>query len=276
MQTENRHVKIFQPLLKAVAEDRQRADKTALVVASYAGAIIKMWERIQQMQQLAPKVLKSREGEILYFREIWPRMFGHLFYYQKVYGLLSQRTHVPAGELASVCVKEEAEVARFFDMNREFWQNYTARLAIMDGQFTREYSMACIFDPLCMVICPAGATLASYKAAWGLAYEEYKVVLTNRIADPVTPPPRHKHRWLESRTAALELLKAQEEAGSIEVDGARATMGQLVEDFEDRYDFPLKDYNKLLYAATGRKIVTAPYLSKLMASFNGRKARLRK
>lgn len=79
MQTENRYVKMYQPLLKAVAEDWQRADRTALVVETYAGAIIATQERIRQMRQLAPKILKSREGEIIYFREIWPRVFGYLF-----------------------------------------------------------------------------------------------------------------------------------------------------------------------------------------------------
>lgn len=142
MPTENRYFKTFQPLLKAVAEDRQRADKTALVVGSYAGAIIKTRERITAMQQLAAKALKSREGEITYFREIWPRVFGHLFYYHQAHDFLTKRALVSADGWAALAQREGQEARRFFRRNWDFWLSYISGSPVINDQFSRAYSRA--------------------------------------------------------------------------------------------------------------------------------------
>ena len=120
-------------------------------------------------------------------------------------------------------------------------------------------------------------TVGSYRAAWGLAYGDYQVFLTEekqRLAAVGTIGPRWE--WKESKTAAVELFKAQAEVGSIYVDGKPATFVQLQADFEHRYRVSLRTADKLLYATDTRKIEDTPYLGKLSRGFMARKERLGK
>jgi hypothetical protein len=83
--------------------------------------------------------------------------------------------------------------------------------------------------------------------------------------------------WKETRSAAVEWIKAMAEAGSVYVNGQPATAGQLRADFEERFGLELKGFDNLLYATDGRKNEeTAYYLTKLLSALKGRKERLRK
>lgn len=276
MLEDNRHIKPFQGLLASLEEDGARAEAAPSRIDGYSRAILATRERISQMQALAPKALRSRDGEVTYFREIWPRVYGQLFYYQRVHAFYMERSALPPDRLAGMIRREELEAARYFRVNREFWLYYSSRSPVIDGQFTREYSRACVYDPLCLVIDATGATLASYQAAWGLAWERYISFLGKQKEGPATGEREHRYEWKETGSAAVELMKAQVEAGSIYIDGVSATMAKLVADFEQKYNKPIRDYNKLLHAATGRKIDGTPYLTKLKNAFAGRRARLRK
>lgn len=263
-------------MLKALESDRARIGSAISSVEAYGQAILAARERIAEVQALAPKVLRSREGEVVYFREVWPRVFGFLFYCQRVQAFLLERGALPPEGLDALVRREEGEAARFFRVNREFWLYYSCRSAIIDGQFTREYSHGCTYDPLCLVIDPAGATLASYRAAWGLALGWYVGFLGRQKKASLSEVVKQRYEWRESRSAAVEWIKAQAEAESIYINGEPATTAQLTDDFEARYNVDLRDFNKLLYVATGRKKDPTPYLTKLVNAFKGRRARLRK
>jgi len=119
--------------------------------------------------------------------------------------------------------------------------------------------------------------LGSYRAAWGLAYEDFETWLHDeeeRLKGAGKKGARWE--WKESKTAAVELLKAQVEIGSIYIDGKPATFTQLQADFEAKYGMSLKAADKLLYATDTRKIEDTPYLGKLSRGFMARKERLGK
>jgi hypothetical protein len=89
-------------------------------------------------------------------------------------------------------------------------------------------------------------------------------------------PPAERWEWKETRSAAVDLIKAMAEAGSVHINGLPATARQLRAGFERRFDMELKDFDNLLYATDTRKIDETPYFTKLVNAWKGRKGRLGK
>jgi hypothetical protein len=241
-----------------------------------AQAIMLVQEKIAELREKTEGSFGAGDGEIYFFREVWPKFHARLFYFQLVQRFESQREGLsPVGINALIC-REEAAIARFFKRYQDLWQYYRSRLPLVSAQFTREYSRSCLFDPLSQVLDPGWATLASYRVAWGLAYEEFIVYLRREAEGGDSCRGRRRYEWKESKSAAVELIKSQAEAGSIFINGKPATTAQLKADFEKRYQEDLKDFDKLLYATDTRKLEATPYLMKLVDAFMDRKKRLRK
>ena len=241
-----------------------------------AEAIILVQGKIAELREKTYGSFSSREGEIFFFREVWPKFHARLFYLQMVQRFESKRRALPIHAIAALIRREEIQIARFFGQYREFWQYYRSRSPLLAAQFTREYSRSCLFDPLSQVLDSDWATLASYRAAWGLAYEEYYLFLRREGEGRAARPGGGRYEWKESKSAAVELIKSQAEAGSIFINGKPATTAQLKADFEEKYQEDLRDFDKLLYATDTRKLDSTPYLTKLVEAFMGRKKRLGK
>jgi hypothetical protein len=219
------------------------------------------------------------DAEVAFFRGVWPVFYGKLFYYLLLHEFEQDRLGIPVAALSELIGRGEREVQQFFRRNRDFWQYYKTGSSLISEQFTRTYSDGCLFDPLCQVVDREWATVASYRAARGLAYEGYGEYLRRekeRTANPAAGGGRRRYEWREGKTAAVEYICAQAEAQSIYIDGKPATAVQLRADHEAKYGQDLKDYDKLLYATDTRKKDQTPYLTKLVQMFVGRKERLGK
>ena len=230
---------------------------------------------IKELRAGLPGVLADRESEIAFFYQVWPRFYGKLFYYSLVDRFELDRAIHSAEALPTLLQREDRKAIRFFLENREFWGFYKRGSSLITAQFTRAYSRSCQFDPLSQVLDPEGATVASHRAAWGLAFEEYRRYLA-RIGSEGAGSSGVQLEWKETKSAAVELIKAQAEKQSIYINGRPATAAQLKADFEARYGVDLKDFEKLLYAGDTRKKEATPYLNELAAAFEGRRKRLRK
>jgi hypothetical protein len=215
--------------------------------------------------------------EVAFFREVWPRFYARLFYYFLVSGFQQERVGLTGDGVERLIDDAESEVGRFFQRNREWWHLYRNEPDLLAAQFTTKYNELSTMDPFVEVFDLDWVTVGSYRAAWGLAYGEYQAFLQEerqRLAAVGTIGSRWE--WKESKTAAVELLKAQAEVGSIYIDGKPATFVQLQADFEAKYGMNLKTADKLLYATDTRKIEDTPYLGKLSRAFMARKERLGK
>ena len=89
-------------------------------------------------------------------------------------------------------------------------------------------------------------------------------------------PQVDRWEWKETRSAAVDLIKAMAEAGSVDINGVPATTMQLRTAFERQFGMELNDFDNLLYATDTRKIDETPYFSKLARALKGRKERLGK
>lgn len=220
-------------------------------------------------------ILVDREAEIAFFYRVWPRFYSKFFLCSLVACFELDRSIHPGAALSALLRREERKCTAFFRENREFWGYYKLGSAHIAHEFTRAYSRACILDPLSLVLDGEGGTVASHRAAWGLAFEAYRGYLRHVACEGPTVSG-DAFEWKETKSAAVELLKAQAEKQSIYVNGRPATAAQLRADFEARYGVDLKDFDKLLYAGDTRKKEATPYLNELAAAFEGRRGRLRK
>ena len=243
--------------------------------ADYYDQLSATREGVFNIQAVIPQEFPDRLTEIVFYQEIWPKFYGKLFYYHLLHQFLQKREMLPAGAMGALVDAEEHRVGRFFRRHRKFWQDYRFEVRTLDEQFTREYVGKCFFEPLGLLLLAARTTLASYRAAWGLAYEQYRDWLRNFVDSGLGVHPKG-YEWKETKSAAAEWIKAVVEAGSISINGKPATAAQLRVDFEQRYGMDLKDYDNLLYQMDTLKIEETPYLTKLRNAFLGWKRRLGK
>ena len=231
-------------------------------------------ENVRELLAIAPPFI-NRDEEAVYHRSIWPLYYGKLFFY-----LLAQRfcflRHVqPSRDLMELVALGERGASRFFSRHRRFWADYLYGVSCFSEQFTQDYNRGLFFEPLSIILEIAGGTIAGYRVAWGLAYEEYRGWL-RIIAERASAPSGGVYEWKETKSAAAEIIKAQVEAGSVYINGKPATAAQLRADFEQRYHIDLKDIDNLLYAMDTLKVEDTPYLSRLKQVFTAWKKRLGK
>ena len=154
-------------------------------VEGYLRGIGIIRDSIEKLRVLGAKHIRKEADEIGFFRNVWPVFYAKLFLYIWLYRIGLRRELVSADEWLAVIGAEESKAETFFRRNLNFWWYYRSGAAVINEQFTRAYSRHRIFDPLAMIIDQDLATLASCRAAKGLAYEEYLVLLKGDLRTPV-------------------------------------------------------------------------------------------
>jgi hypothetical protein len=158
-------------------------------------------------------------------------------------------------------------------------------IKLVVGGFAKEeeeialFLEACIFDALSLRLDPRLATIANHAAALGLVHKENSNILQGQkpeVGQREGKTKGWKFEWKKSRSAAVEMIKAQVVTESVYVNGLPATATQLVAKWEDDYNDDLRNFNKFVYAMDARKTDPTPYLTELINGLLGRKKILRK
>src|ERR1700722_12116247 len=240
-------------LLQAELERRQNE--------GYSAPIRIVREYIGKLKAATGQPFIDEREEIVFFRDIWPKFYSKLFYYQLVNAYESDREGKTPEIQVQLTKEVEEVIADFFAENKEFLNYYRESSEVVSAQFTLKYSRSCLFDPLSEVLDRGGGTIAGFRAAWALAYSEFAAYL-DRARQNLSNIPR-QWEWHESKTAAAELIVGLVGTASIFVNGKPATAAQLRTHFEQQYSIDLSDFNKLIYATDTRKKDERPYLTKL-------------
>ena len=254
-------------LLQLELEKRQNEGYSALIklVRQYIG----------QVKEATGQPFLDEQEEITFFRDIWPKFYAKLFYYQLVNAFQSDREGKSSAAQARLTAEVEEVIADFFAENKEFWSYYRDSPDVINIQFTVKYSRSCLLDPLSDLLDREWGTIAGYRAAWALAYGEFAVYLQQAKAT-IEQDKTSNWEWHESKTALAELIIGLVGTASVYVNGKPATAAQLRTHFQEHYAVDLTDFNKLLYATDTRKKDDTPYLSRLRQEFLKRKERLGK
>lgn len=178
---------------------------------------------------------KDRAEEIYFFREIKPKLFCHLIYYQKMY---NHEIHRPTGgypELKAYLEKELARITDFFDKNEAFYCYYRSNDTSMDERyFLRGQSDNTLYyNSISHELDPLFSTVADLKLAQILAndkwekyiYKEWaemeEVKETNRINSP-----KVKLTWTVSKVFLIELVYALYLFGAF--NHGKATLKEII------------------------------------------------
>lgn len=264
MQTDTRYIKIFQPLLMAIAQDRRRSDSMEAKAGGYGEALLQTRERIKEMNRLSSKMSKSKEAEIFYYREVWPVVFGQWFYYHKANDFLLKERSLSAERVEGLVRMEKQEMDRFFRVNWEFWCCYLGRTPNIDDQFLRSYSQNSLHDPLSMVM--DTATVASYKAAWGLAFTDYRQLLDKKEAQAEPAGEGlSDFTWNCSEVDAVEFLYSFFAEKVISYRGSPADVVHMGRWFTLNFHKEIRNLYDRFKAARNRKKVRAPFMRRLLS-----------
>ena len=233
---------------------------------------------IWEFKELA-EGLNSPAEEVIYFRRLWPKVYGKLFFHIKVYHFELRLSVLAKTAQPEFISAELRDVARWFREHAEFCIYYRSGTPAIDEMFTRAYSQGRLFDELALVIDSRFATLASYQAACCEAFTSYKLHLdtsADRLTHSQTGLAGHQYRFVPGKTAALELLVGLVETRSIEIDGKPATLTELSGAWEEIFQQDLKDRSVLLNQMDNRKKDPTPYTNSLSNGVINRRARLGK
>jgi len=189
-------------------------------------------EKILELRPLIRKGFGSQADEIDFFRNCYPAFYGKLFFYLKRHQWESTRLALPATTHQALLRQEQRHLSNFFREHAEFIRYYQSGSKAIDDQFTRQSSLARIFDELSLVIDPEVGTVASYRAAWVLAYAEYKPFLERELARILTPEPAaagidQGFTWDSTDADAVELLAGLESTKAVKYNGTPASLIQL-------------------------------------------------
>jgi RteC protein len=279
MQFKHLSIEPYESLLITLEADLFKVEQEDNDGDQYRKAMPVVASAIRELRKMASGGFKNEQEEIAFFRHVWPAFYAWQFYYIEMYRFAFVTPYMPVEEVARMITEDEKKIADFYKEHSYFWPSYISDSPFINKDFTRSYSQSCLIDPLSLVIDQEFSTIGSYKAARGLGYKKYFDFLQQQKpqnAERTGKTKGWKFEWRESRSAAVERIKAEALAESVYVNGAPATTTQLVAQFEETYSVDLRDFNKLLYAADARKKDATPYLTKLINAFKGRKVMLRK
>jgi hypothetical protein len=231
----------------------------------YSALIKLVREYISQMKAAIGQPFLDENEEITFFRNIWPKFYSKLFYYQLVNNFESDCEGKSSETQVRLTQEAEQVIADYYEEHKEFWSYYRDNSELINAQFTRKYSNSCHLDPLSELLDREWATIAGYRAAWALAYGDFNDYLHRQ--KEFSAEASRRWEWHESLTAAGELIVALARKKSIYINGKPATIAQLKADWEHRYGIDLSNLHKLMYAGQIRKKDEAAFLTDLRVSF---------
>ena len=222
--------KPFLPFYISLEKALKSQDHALTGIDRYARGIEVIRETISQIGSLGRKLIRGRETEASYFRQVWPLFYGKLFLYIRLYHFELYRLSLPGSALPVMIRREERRIASFFRTNREFWIYYKSGSSVLDEQFTRKHSQSRIFDPLALVIDQEGATLGSLRAARCLAMEGYRDWLAQELergTEVLGTGAGKDYTWGSADADFVEWLYGLQSVGAIKYKGEPTDMSRL-------------------------------------------------
>lgn len=198
----------------------------------------------------------TEEEEIHFFKEIKPRFFCNLIYYQKIYNIEMNRP-MSCREAQIEYLKRELDAIQdYADKRLDFYRYYRAGSSHLDSYyFTRKHSnheeqyRDCFYyerDPIFSTSC-------DFKVAKLLANDMLQVYLLEEIdlihrhcnsLDPSGINLSNIPRWTDKKTGLIEIIYALDTLCSVE--GGNISLKELQLHFEQNFGLNLGNISKAL------------------------------
>jgi hypothetical protein len=264
--------KVFQDIQKIERMECDMLQKSKLIIPRLENSFEELKSFISNYS------FKDTAEEVHFFKEVKPRLFCQLVYYNKVYNI---EMRMPAGSVEDIKVYLERiqnQIRDFCEMNLDFYGYYRSgnthldHLYFLRGKpevqlqydsyyFERDYNFSTCYD---------------FKMTKILANEMITIYLNNKLAkiterNAKTEPAQDLHleaKWTEKKIALGEIVYGIDTLAS--VCFGNIDIKVLAEKFGDMFNVDMSNIFQIYSDIRKRKINRTEYLSRMIEALKRR------
>lgn len=270
--TEKSMQKKYDEIMKSVEERMSAIDLNGKeIVSECKSTILFLREKLKELKNFVELgCLRNEDDEIDFFKNKKPVLYGRLLYFKKVLRIESQ---CPLCDPDTYYRKRQEELKLFFDRHVTFYQYFRSGATYLDRHyFTRAGSNEEIdmglshwdddsefttgYDNL-------AARIIAMEMLYAYVTNKKRLLQHEQIDTPVTLC--REYRWTDTKAAAVELIYAIHESGS--VNNGKAEIKELVELFEVAMNIDLSNVYNIFVSLKNRKNNRSVYLDAIKDSF---------
>ncbi|MBT0556811.1 tetracycline regulation of excision, RteC [Riemerella anatipestifer] len=211
------------------------------------------------------------EDEIVFFKNIKPRLTSKLIYYNSIYRIETKKPSGSQKALKKYYIKELGKLKSYFDTNLDFYKYYRTGSTFLDYKyFVRgKFDIKLSLDNYFFETDKRFSTSHDFKVAKILASDLLKLYLENRLLEIQQERnhnisqhnPNAKLHWTGSKVALTELLYALQTEGVF--NNGTADLKDIAECFEEIFSINLGQYRRTFLEIRVRKDDRAKFLTNL-------------
>ncbi|HEY0894993.1 MAG TPA: RteC domain-containing protein [Sphingobacteriaceae bacterium] len=214
---------------------------------------------------------RSKYEEAIFFRTIKPLFYSQYIYFSQIHNFLLNRPPGGIKETEDYIQTELADLKRFFELNRGFYQYYRSGSSDLDDlYFTRqELAYAGPIDD--HAVDDLFSTPGDYILSKLLANEKYQDYLNIQLFyisqgthDGPIREPHVNLRWTSNKTDLVELIYALVETGAL--NNGTGDIKHVMAAFQKIFQVDLRSYYQKFGSIIDRKKDQTAFLDKLRTS----------
>lgn len=189
-------------------------------------------------------------SEIIFFKEIKPRLVVHLIYHNSVYKIETNRPNGSSKIKRKYIQAELNKLRNYFYENLDFYRYYrTGNTYLDDKYFVRgKQDIRFNLDPFIYETDPSFSTSHDFKISTILANDLLQVYLENELTKinfhPTRKPPdsipKNMLRWTGNKVSLIELMYALHQSGVF--NSGQTDIKAIAAYFENVFDVDLGNY----------------------------------
>jgi hypothetical protein len=244
----------------------------------HSESIDPIWYSQQAIKMLIPALEKlktffikyhfeNKAEEIMFFRDIKPRLASKLIYYNEVFNIATNKPFTTKKSIRKYYTSELKKIQAYFDENLDFYKYYRTGNRLLDNKyFVRgRHDIRLTLDSFYLQADHRFSTSHDYKVARILANDLIKQYLEYEISalDKNIKSPRidlgKRIKWTGSKVALVELIYALH-AESLFNEGT-AELKETVSHFEKMFNIELGQFNRTFLEIRSRKSDRTKFLN---------------
>lgn len=212
----------------------------------------------------------SPADEIDFFRNMAPKFFSKLIYFQKIYQLEIQTTYSDLANRKQLYKQHRKKIRYFFTSNAALFSYYASGSESNDNEYFLRSKQQPLnaTDDLALFVDTRICTIPAYKIAKMLAYKKldhYLLAalsqLSVEIKDPQPLQRKGPIQWTASKIAATELIYGLFSSGIF--NNGQAKLKEIIFAFEQSFQIDLTGYQSTYQDMKMRKKSRTAFLSDL-------------
>jgi hypothetical protein len=267
---------LFIPLLNSIQIEMQKIDIENCQISVEESVEMVMFLK-KCLAELRTSFLSlesiSTQDEVIFFKEVKPKVLGFLLYFNKIHTLELKRPNGSYDTIKDYYENEHRELTTFYDKNLDFYQYYRAGSNYMDEHyFTRgKFSYDLCVESFHFIIDSDFSTGYDYKVAKIICNEMLRIYHNKKINSLEKQSIIDKNRtllpvgnmkWTASKAAAIELGYALHTSSVI--NRGQTDIKDIMTFIETFFNIDLGDYYRTYITLKSRKKDRTPFLKSLI------------